>query len=329
MFVHRHIQTARRSLTLALLGLAVMSPVTSWAQAGWPAKPVRIVVPYPPGGANDILARVVSEKLSGAIGQPVLVENRPGAGAVVGTEHVVRSAPDGYTFLMAASGPIVFNPALMSKLSYNPLRDLAPVSIVGSFPLVLAVRDDFPARNIKDLVQYTQANPNQSAYSHPTTSFQLVMEWLKTRTGLKGIHVPYQGSAPSVNAVLTGEVQMTLIDTGPIAPMLQAGRVRALAVTSDQRLSNYPAVPTLKEQGIDLSVSLWSGLLAPAGTPVAIINRVQTEVARIMAMPDVLERMNKLDIRPIGGTPADMARTIASEIELWSGVARANQITAN
>lgn len=329
MFVHRHIQTARRSLALALLGLAVMSPVTSWAQAGWPAKPVRIVVPYPPGGANDILARVVSEKLSGAIGQPVLVENRPGAGAVVGTEHVVRSAPDGYTFLMAASGPIVFNPALMSKLSYNPLRDLAPVSIVGSFPLVLAVRDDFPARNIKDLVQYTQANPNLSAYSHPTTSFQLVMEWLKTRTGLKGIHVPYQGSAPSVNAVLTGEVQMTLIDTGPIAPMLQAGRVRALAVTSDQRLSNYPAVPTLKEQGIDLSVSLWSGLLAPAGTPVAIINRVHTEVARIMAMPDVLERMNKLDIRPIGGTPADMARTIASEIELWSGVARANQITAN
>ncbi|MDI9330204.1 MAG: tripartite tricarboxylate transporter substrate-binding protein [Alphaproteobacteria bacterium] len=247
----------------------------------------------------------------------------------MGTEHVVRSAPDGYTFLMAASGPIVFNPALMSKLSYNPLRDLAPVSIVGSFPLVLGVRDDFAARSLKDLVQYSQANSNQSAYSHPTTSFQLIMEMLKARTGLKGINVPYQGSAPSVNAVLTGEVQMTLIDTGPIAPMLQAGRIRALAVTSDQRLANYPQVPTLKEQGIDLSVNLWSGLLAPAGTPGAIIIRVQTEVARIMAMPDVIERMNKLDIRPIGGMPADMARTIAAEIELWTGVARANQITAN
>lgn len=328
MLFHSQRRRVRRSLSAALLCLWAWAPAV-WAQAPWPAKPVRIVVPYPPGGANDILARVVSEKLAGALGQPVLVENRPGAGAVVGTEHVVRAAPDGYTFLMAASGPIVFNPALMSKLSYNPLKDLAPVSIVGSFPLVLAVRDDFAARNLKELVQYTQANPNQSAYSHPTTSFQLVMEWLKARTGLKGIHVPYQGSAPSVNAVLTGEVQMTLIDTGPITPMLQAGRVRALAVTSDQRLANHPAVPTLKEQGIDLSVNLWSGLLAPAGTPPAIIQRVQGEVARIMAMPDVIERMNKLDIRPIGGTPADMARTIAAEIELWTGVARANQITAN
>ena len=315
-----------RSLAIGLL-LGIGASMVG-AQTGWPTKPVRIVVPYPPGGANDILARVVSEKLSTAIGQPVLVDNRPGAGAVVGTEHVVRAAPDGYTFLMAASGPIVFNPALMSKLSYNPLRDLAPVSIVGSFPLVLGVREDFPARNLKELIQYTQARPNQSAYSHPTTSFQLVMEWLKTRTGLQGIHVPYQGSAPSVNAVLTGEVQMTLIDTGPIAPMLQAGKVRALAVTSDQRLANYPNVPTLKEQGVDLAVNLWSGLLAPAGTPVPIIARVQAEVARIMAMPDVVDRMNKLDIRPVGGTPADMAKTIASEIELWSGVARANQITA-
>ena len=315
-----------RSLAIGLL-LGIGASLVG-AQTAWPTKPVRIVVPYPPGGANDILARVVSEKLSAAIGQPVLVDNRPGAGAVVGTEHVVRAAPDGYTFLMAASGPIVFNPALMSKLSYNPLRDLAPVSIVGSFPLVLGVREDFPARNLKELIQYTQARPNQSAYSHPTTSFQLVMEWLKTRTGLQGIHVPYQGSAPSVNAVLTGEVQMTLIDTGPIAPMLQAGKVRALAVTSDQRLANYPNVPTLKEQGVDLAVNLWSGLLAPAGTPVPIIARVQAEVARIMAMPDVVDRMNKLDIRPVGGTPADMAKTIASEIELWSGVARANQITA-
>ena len=325
-WVFRWMCRGGRSLAIGLL-LGIGASMVG-AQTGWPTKPVRIVVPYPPGGANDILARVVSEKLSTAIGQPVLVDNRPGAGAVVGTEHVVRAAPDGYTFLMAASGPIVFNPALMSKLSYNPLRDLAPVSIVGSFPLVLGVREDFPARNLKELIQYTQARPNQSAYSHPTTSFQLVMEWLKTRTGLQGIHVPYQGSAPSVNAVLTGEVQMTLIDTGPIAPMLQAGKVRALAVTSDQRLANYPNVPTLKEQGVDLAVNLWSGLLAPAGTPAPIIARVQAEVARIMAMPDVVDRMNKLDIRPVGGTPADMAKTIASEIELWSGVARANQITA-
>jgi tripartite-type tricarboxylate transporter receptor subunit TctC len=320
---------SRRFVLTACTLMLGLAGAAAHAQSGWPSKPVRIVVPYPPGGANDILARVVAEKLSTAIGQPVLVENRPGAGAVVGTEYVVRAAPDGYTLLMAASGPIVFNPALVTKLSYNPLRDLAPVSIVGSFPLVLGVRDDFPARNLKELVQYTQANPNQSAYSHPTASFQLVMELLKARTGLKGIHVPYQGSAPSVNAVLTGEVQMTLIDTGPIAPMLQAGKIRALAVTSDQRLANYPSVPTLKEQGLDVSVNLWSGLLAPAGTPAPIIVKLQSEVSRIMSLPDVIERMTKLDIRPVGGSAADMAKTIATEIELWTGVARANQITAN
>ena len=320
---------SRRFVLTACTLMLGSAGAAAHAQSGWPSKPVRIVVPYPPGGANDILARVVAEKLSTAIGQPVLVENRPGAGAVVGTEYVVRAAPDGYTLLMAASGPIVFNPALVTKLSYNPLRDLAPVSIVGSFPLVLGVRDDFPARNLKELVQYTQANPNQSAYSHPTASFQLVMELLKARTGLKGIHVPYQGSAPSVNAVLTGEVQMTLIDTGPIAPMLQAGKIRALAVTSDQRLANYPSVPTLKEQGLDVSVNLWSGLLAPAGTPAPIIVKLQSEVSRIMSLPDVIERMIKLDIRPVGGSAADMAKTIATEIELWTGVARANQITAN
>jgi tripartite-type tricarboxylate transporter receptor subunit TctC len=310
----------------ASMGLNVLK---AWADSTWPSKPIRIVVPYPPGGANDILARVVAEKLALALGQLVLIENRPGAGAALGTEHVVRAAPDGHTLLMAASGPIVFNPALMSKLSYNPVRDLSAISIVGFFPLVLAVKDDFPARNLAELIQYTQANPDQSAYSHPTTSFQLVMELLKSRTGLKGIHVPYQGSAASVNALLTGEVQMTLIDTGPIASMMKAGKVRALAVTSEQRLTNYALVPTLKEQGIDASVLLWSGLLAPAGTPSDVISRLQVEVARIMRLPDVVERMNRLDIRAAGSTSHEMAQTIAQEIKLWSAVARANQISVH
>jgi tripartite-type tricarboxylate transporter receptor subunit TctC len=289
---------------------------------------VRIVVPYAPGGANDILARVLAEKLTPVLGQPVLVENKPGAGAMVGSDFVAKAAPDGYTLLMAASGPMVFNPVLVAKLPYNPLTDLAPISIVGSFPLILAVNESSSAKTFKDLVALTKASPDKSNYSYPAASFQLIMELVKARSGLKALNVPYQGSAPSINAVLTQEVQMTLIDSGPIAALVKSGKLRALAVTSEQRLASYAQVPTLKEQGIDLAVNLWSGLLAPAGTPEPILKRLQEEVARIMALPDVAERMAKLDIRPLGTSSADMGKTMASEIQLWSQVAKDNNIQA-
>ena len=320
---------ARRKLVAtAALSLAALAPSLSYAQAAWPNKPVRIVVPYAPGGANDILARVVAEKLAPVLGQPVLVENKPGAGAMVGSDFVAKAAPDGHTLLMAASGPMVFNPVLVAKLPYNPLTDLAPISIVGSFPLILAVNESSSAKTFKDLVALSKASPDKSNYSYPAASFQLIMELVKAKSGLKALNVPYQGSAPSINAVLTQEVQMTLIDSGPIAALVKSGKLRALAVTSEQRLASYAQVPTLKEQGIDLSVNLWSGLLAPAGTPEPILKRLQEEVARIMALPDVGERMAKLDIRPLGTSSADMGKTMASEIQLWSQVAKDNNIQA-
>jgi tripartite-type tricarboxylate transporter receptor subunit TctC len=318
---------ATAALSLAA-SLATLAPALSWAQAAWPNKAVRIVVPYAPGGANDILARVLAEKLTPVLGQPVLVENKPGAGAMVGSDFVAKATPDGYTLLMAASGPMVFNPVLVAKLPYNPLTDLAPISIVGSFPLILAVNESSSAKTFKDLVALSKASPDKSNYSYPAASFQLIMELVKARSGLKALNVPYQGSAPSINAVLTQEVQMTLIDSGPIAALVKSGKLRALAVTSEQRLASYAQVPTLKEQGIDLAVNLWSGLLAPAGTPEPILKRLQEEVARIMALPDVAERMAKLDIRPLGTSSADMGKTMASEIQLWSQVAKDNNIQA-
>jgi tripartite-type tricarboxylate transporter receptor subunit TctC len=318
---------ATAALSLAA-SLATLVPAQSWAQAAWPNKPVRIVVPYAPGGANDILARVLAEKLAPVLGQPVLVENKPGAGAMVGSDFVAKAAPDGYTLLMAASGPMVFNPVLVAKLPYNPLTDLAPISIVGSFPLILAVNESSSAKTFKDLVALSKASPDKSNYSYPAASFQLIMELVKAKSGLKALNVPYQGSAPSINAVLTQEVQMTLIDSGPIAALVKSGKLRALAVTSEQRLASYAQVPTLKEQGIDLAVNLWSGLLAPTGTPEPILKRLQEEVARIMALPDVAERMAKLDIRPLGTSSADMGKTMASEIQLWSQVAKDNNIQA-
>jgi tripartite-type tricarboxylate transporter receptor subunit TctC len=318
---------ATAALSLAA-SLATLAPALSWAQAAWPNKAVRIVVPYAPGGANDILARVVAEKLAPVLGQPVLVENKPGAGAAVGTEFVVKAAPDGYTLLMAASGPIVFNPALVAKLAYNPITDLVPISLAGSFPMILAVNEASPAKTFNELVALSKANADKTNYSYPSASFQLVMELVKAKSGLKALNVPYQGSAPSINAVLTQEVQMTLIDSGPIAALVKSGKLRALAVTSEQRLASYPQVPTLKEQGIDLAVNFWSGLLAPAGTPAPIVKRLQEEMARIMALPDVVERMTKLDIRPVGSSSADFAKTIATEIPLWTQVAKDNNIKA-
>jgi tripartite-type tricarboxylate transporter receptor subunit TctC len=205
---------------VALLMLAGLCTSVQ-AQTAWPNKAIRIVVPYAPGGANDILARVVAEKLAPALGQPVLVENKPGAGAAVGTELVVKSPPDGYTLLMAASGPIVFNPALVAKLAYNPVTDLTPISLAGSFPMILAVNEASPAKTFAELVTLSKANPSKFNYSYPSASFQLVMELVKAKTGLKALNVPYQGSAPSINAVLTQEVQMTLIDSGPIAAFVK------------------------------------------------------------------------------------------------------------
>ncbi len=323
-----HRRFPRRDI-LGGLAAAALLPGLSHAQAAWPSKAIRIVVPYAPGGGNDIMARVVAEKLAPALGQPVLVENRAGAAAVVGTEYVSNATPDGHTLLMAASGPIVFNPALMSKLSYAPLKDLAPVSMVGSFPLILIVHPEFPARTLADLVAWSKVEANKPSYAYPAASFQLVMELLKTRTGLKAINVPYQGSAPCINAVMTREVPMALIDSGPVSALLKGGKLRALAVTSEQRIPAYPDVPTLKEQGVNLAVNLWTGMLAPAGTPEPVVRRLQEETARIMRMPDVRERLEKLDIHPIGGSTADFQRTIAQEIELWTQVAKDNNIRVN
>jgi tripartite-type tricarboxylate transporter receptor subunit TctC len=269
----------------------------------------------------------VADKLAPSLGQPVVVENRAGAGAIVGTEVVVKSPPDGHTLLMAASGPMVFNPVLVAKLPYSS-QDLVPISMAGAVPLILAVNDAFPAKTLAELVTYSQANPDKTSYSYPAASMQLIVELIKSKSGLRALNVPYQGSAPSMNALLTQEVQMTLIEPGGAAALLAAGKVRALAVTSEQRLLAYPNVATLREQGIDVSVTIWNGLFAPAGTPAPIISRLQSEMARIMALPDVVEKLQKLEVRAVGGTSAELAKTVAQEIELWTQVARANNISA-
>jgi len=314
------------------LTLATTLPVHSQGAQGadgYPSKPIRIVVGYSPGGANDILARLVGQKMTETFGQQVIVENRPGTAAIIGTDAVAKAAPDGYTLLMGASGPIVFNPALYSKLPYSPTRDLTPVSMIGSFPLILVVRGGAPQHTVKELVAYTQANPDKSNYGASAASFQLATELLKSKTGMRAEHIPYKGSADSANAVAAGQVLMTLVDSGPVAGPIKGGLLRGLAVTSNKRMAALPEIPTMAEQGIDLQITLWSGLLAPAGTPTAIVQKLQAEVARIVRLPDVRERMTQLGIEAEGGTAEEFAKVIATEIPLWAALAKANNIKAD
>jgi tripartite-type tricarboxylate transporter receptor subunit TctC len=313
-------------MAAAVLGCALSTASAQNAAASYPAKPIRIIVGYAPGGANDILARLVGQKMSESFGQPVVVENRASAGAIIGTDAVAKAAPDGYTLTMGASGPIVFNPSLYARLPYDAVRDLAPVSMVGSFPLILVVQAASPYRSVSELAAYTKANPAKSNYSASAASFRLATELLKNKAGISADHIPYKGSAPAVQAVASGEVLMTLVDSGPAAGAIKGGLLRGLAVTSAKRMPLLPDIPTMAEQGVDLQITLWSGLLAPAGTPPAIIRKLQAEVARIVKLPDVRERMLQLGIEPEGSTPEEFARVIATEIPLWLGVAKANNI---
>ena len=314
---------------LVALALPVGAQGTPDPAVGYPSKPIRIVVGYAPGGANDILARILAQKMQEGLGREVVVENKPSTGAIVGSVAVATAAPDGYTLLMGASGPIVFNPALYEKLPYNPVKDLVPVSVVGTFPLVLSVAAHAPFRNVQELVAYTKANPEKSNYGSSAASFRLATELLKSKTGIRAEHIPYKGSMESVNAVASGQLTLTLVDSGPAVGPIKGGLMKGLAVTSPQRIAALPDVPTMAEQGIDLTIQFWSGLLAPAGTPKSVVDKLAAEVQRIVRLPDVRARMQALAIDPAGSSPEEFARLIASEIPMWTSVARANNIRAD
>jgi tripartite-type tricarboxylate transporter receptor subunit TctC len=295
--------------------------------AAWPDRPVRIVVPYAPGGANDILARIYGARLSERLGQPFVVENRPGAQAILGTEAVARAAPDGHTLLAGASGPMVFNPATYDRLPYATLRDLAPVSLLAAFPLVLVVAADAPFGDLAALLAFGRAHPDRANYGASAASFQLPTELLNQRAGTRFTHVAYRGSADTVNAAARGEVTMALVDAGPAVVASAAGRVRALAVTAPRRLPAWPEAPTMAELGFpELTVSLWSGLLAPAGTPTAVVDRLAAECAAVTREASVLERLRALSLDPVGSTPEEFRRRIEAELPLWAEVARAANI---
>ena len=326
-------QATRRAVVVALAaaGTLAVGRVPLLAQGdpaqAYPTRPIRIVVGFGPGGGNDILARLVGQKLTERLGQPVIVDNKPGAGAIIATEYVAKAAPDGYTLLLGATGAMTINPAVYSKLSYDTVRDFAPISMIASFPLLVCVSGSAPIKSIAELIAYAKANPLKANYASSSTSFQLATELFKMRTGAPLEHIPYKSSGEMLTAVLGGEALVTFADALPVAGHVKAGTVRVLAITSASRAPEYPDVPTMAEAGVpELEVALWSGLFAPAATPPAIVKKLEEEVMEVLKLPDVRERLMAMSVQPIGGSAQDLANRIAVEIPRWTAIANSANV---
>jgi tripartite-type tricarboxylate transporter receptor subunit TctC len=330
MFIGR---TARRlggavaiAVSASMLAVAPVSAQEDPAKS-YPSKPIHIIVGFAAGGGNDILARIIGQKLTEGLGQPVVIENKPGAGAIIATEYVARAPADGYTVLVGASGAMVINPAVYTKLPYDTLRDFVPVSMIASFPLFLVVNPSLPAKNVQDLIAYAKAHPDKASYGGASAAFQLATERFKMKTGTKMEFVAYKGSNESIAAVMSGELLLTIVDSPAAANMIKSGQVRALAVTSPQRSDQFPDVPTMAQAGVkDVETALFSGLFLPAATPKPIVTKLQNEIIRIVKLPDVRDRLKGLSSEPVGDTSEQFRAVIAKEIPQWTAVAKAANI---
>ena len=316
-------------VALGLTALIAASPGSARAEedpSKYPTRAIHIVVGFTPGGGNDLIARIVGQKLSEGLGQPVIIDNKPGGGAIVATEYVAKSPPDGYTLLVGASGAMAINPAVYAKLSYDSIRDFVPISELGSFPLILIVNAASPLKSVADLVAFAKANPDKTNYASSSAAFQLVTELFKQKTGAPMQEIPYKGANNSVMAVISGQVTATIADAGPVSSQVKGGQVRALAVAAPRRTEDLPDVPTMKEAGADVDAVLWSGLFAPRQTPPEIVKKIEGELMRIVKLPDVVARLKPLGIQPVGNSSAEFAQILASDIARWSEVAKAGNI---
>jgi tripartite-type tricarboxylate transporter receptor subunit TctC len=310
---------------MLFVGMVAISPL-ALAQT-YPARPIRIVVPFTPGGSNDLIGRVLSQKFSEAWGQPAIIDNRPGGGSTIGIDIAVRAAPDGYT-LLTTSGGIAINVSLY-KLPFDPVRDLTPVILIAQMPYLLAVNPSLPVKSTRDMVALAKAQPGRLAFasSGAGTSSHMAMEMFRSATGTQLLHVPYKGGGPAVAAVMGGEAQGTFnVITGTL-PHVRSGKLRALGVSSAKRADIAPDIPTLAEAGAPgYEVIAWYNMFAPARTPRAIVAKLNTEINRMLKMPDVRERLRALGVSPLGGTPEELARYLHFEITRWGKLIKENNV---
>jgi tripartite-type tricarboxylate transporter receptor subunit TctC len=301
------------------------------AQEAYPSRPVRFILPFPPGGGTDILGRLIAERLSAGFGQPVVTENRGGAGGNVGAEAAAHSAPDGYTIVLVAPS-LAISPSLYSRLNYDPVKDFAPISLVATVPNVMIANPSVEAKNLQEFIALARAKPGEMNFGSggSGTSNHLAGELFNIVTGARLVHVPYKGVNLAMQDVLSGRVQLVFIGIPAALPHIKAGRLRALAVVAPQRSAALPEVPTAAEAGLkDFEVTTWYGVLAPAGTPRPIVTRLNAELVKIMHMPDMKERLAGLATDPLTSTPEEFAAYLKQEIAKWGDVVRKANLKAD
>ena len=314
-----------RALLLAVL---LACPLVASAQA-WPARPVRIIVPSPPGDGSDAVARAVADKLTTALGQPFVVENKPGAGGVVGAEQVAHAPADGYTLIMGNAGSHGINAAVYTQLNYDVVRDFAPVTLIAQSPNVLVANADSKIRSVKDLIDTARASPGKLDFASggQGSSAHMSMELFKYLTHTDLNHIPYKGATPALTDIIAGTVPVGFFNLPPAMGHIKSGKVRALAVTTSKRWSALPDVPTVAEAGVPgFETVAWFGLLAPAGTPHDVIDRLAAEVQKIVKMPDVRARIEATGAQAVGSTPAEFAKRIHDDVDKWKRVAAAAKV---
>jgi tripartite-type tricarboxylate transporter receptor subunit TctC len=309
--------------TIAALALAMLAS-GAHAQA-WPTKAIKWVVPFAPGGTTDILARTIGDKLAIALGQPVIIENKPGAGGGVGADYTAKAPADGYTIMGGTISTHAINASLYKSLPYDPVKDFAPITLIARVPNMLVVNPDVPAKNVAELIALMKANPAKYTFasSGNGTSQHLSGELFKTMAGVEMQHIPYKGSPPALQDVVGGQVTMTFDNITTAWPLAKGGKLRALAVTTAKRSSVAPEVPTLAESGLaGYEVGSWQGVFAPAGTPPEIVKRLNAEIVKIIRMPDVNEKLTALGAEPVGNTPEEFGALVRAEVGKWADVVK-------
>jgi tripartite-type tricarboxylate transporter receptor subunit TctC len=317
--------TRLRPLVLAFAAFLIAAPLGEAAAQRYPDKPVRMVVPYVAGGNLDVIGRLFAQGLGEELGQSFVVDNRPGANGNVGTDQVVRSAPDGYTIAMVSAGTMTINPALYRTMSFDPEKDLAPISLVASGPMVLEVNPALPVHNVGELVAYAKANPGKLNFGSGGngTLSHLSTEMLRARTGIDIVHVPYKGTALALNDLLGGQIQVMFDTLSTSVPHIEDGKLRALAVTSVKRSTTLASLPTIAEAGVkDYSADAWSGLVAPAGTPRELISRLHAAAAKVAAREQIRKTLATLGSEPVGTTPEQFAEMIRTERGKWAEIVK-------
>jgi tripartite-type tricarboxylate transporter receptor subunit TctC len=310
-------------LLTSLVALALPA-AQALAQKSYPNKAIRMIVPFAPGGSNDIMGRLVAAKLTESMGQQVVVDNRPGASGIVGTDLAAKAAPDGYTVLVM-SLTFTVNPSIRSKLPYDTEKDLVPVTLIASAPLILVVHPSLPVKSVKEFIAYAKANPGKLNFGSggPGSTPHLAGEMLKTMAGLEMIHVPYKGGGPALADLVGGQIQLMLENIPSTLPFVKSGKLRVLAVTSKKRSPTVPDVPTLDEAALKgYELTGWNGLFVPRGTPRAIVNQLHAETVKALAAPDLKERLAAMSAEPGGESPEKFAVFVKAEIRKWAKIAK-------